>query len=31
MKQKIKIAIVGLGQIGGYLYSELLKKKMILI
>jgi homoserine dehydrogenase len=27
MKQKIKIAIVGLGQIGGYLYSELLKKK----
>ena len=27
MKQKIKIAIVGLGKIGGHLYSELLKKK----
>ena len=27
MKKNINIAIVGLGQIGGYLYSEINKKK----
>ena len=27
MKKKINIAIVGLGQIGNYLYNEIIKKK----
>jgi len=30
MPQNIKIAIIGLGQIGGYLYNELKKKEKIL-
>ena len=28
MKKKVNIAVVGLGQIGGYLVNEILKKKV---